>query len=132
MKQRSIALLLAGMVLTAPACGFTQSTATQAQDDQQLRQDQAGERAAYKSGNKAEIAAARTKARAAYARDYGDHHPRNGCARAGAVDHNLAVARANTSAAYKSGDAAKIAADRAAARPDFAAAYADRHCAGAK
>ena len=131
MRQSIIAILCVGASLVAPALAAAQSNTDAAQIDQQLNRDRAGERAAYKSGNPSEIAAARAKARVTYSRDWGADHPRGGCARAANIDRRLAAARAATRAAYKSGDPARIAAARAAARPDFGAEYhSDRQSRG--
>jgi hypothetical protein len=123
MRQSIIAMLCVGASLVAPAFATAQSSNDAAQIDQQLNRDRAGEHAAYNSRNPAAIAAARAKARGDYRRDWQADHPRGGCGRAANIDRRLSASRAATSAAYKSGDPKRIAAARAAARPDFAADY---------
>jgi hypothetical protein len=123
MKRLIIAMLCAGASLVPPALAVAQSSTDAAQIDQQLGRDQAGEREAYRSRNPSRIAAARAKARADYRSDWQADHPRKDCARSDNVDRQLAAARSEMRAAYKSRDPARIAAARAAARPGFAADY---------
>lgn len=125
MKRIALALVLgapAALLLATPV--FAQATAPNDHDriDQQLSSRRAAMKAAIRSGDAKRTAAEHAKLRTAYGADWRDDHPRqlrsSGTATA---DQRLAVEKGKSKAAYKSGNKAAIASERA----KLSAAYAE-------